>query len=473
MQEIQSRKWLTETFDRLNIKYPRTEKDNPSFTAGKTGWMAGHAHWLPPLIATAGKYNKAVTDFLQKLIDYAVNGRIHAEINPHRSEDNGTKSFRFSYNDPPLQQMPSRDEELAPLIRGVFLPEEGEVWLKPDCSQQEFRLVVHYANQHKVRAAAEAVARYRDDPNADFHAFAATLTGLNRTSAKAVNFAKIYGAGVKKFALMIGKPLQDAQRIYAQYDRELPFLRRLSDIYVNRARNEGYITLYDGARRHFDRFAPGGQWQKGAGPCSLEEAQQRLRDPDHPWYRRGRLYRADTHTALNALIQGSAARHTKLWMRACWRENIVPLLQMHDCLDCSVSSREQAELIARLGCEAVQLDVPMRVDLKFGRNWGDAKHTWEELQGPTAVVSPPTAPTYRDEINAGLRREGIAPINWGKLNTAPTPSTEHRATHDAKCAKCRPTSFVVFPGKSKIEAVISLAAQGLHVFPAPPNEKKS
>ena len=62
-----------------------------------------------------------------------------------------------------------------------------------------------------------------------------------------------------------------------------------------------------------------------------------------------------------------------------WREGIVPLLQMHDCLDCSVSSREQAELVAQLGREAVKLEVPMRVDLKFGRSWGDAKHTWEEL----------------------------------------------------------------------------------------------
>ena len=66
-------------------------------------------------------------------------------------------------------------------------------------------------------------------------------------------------------------------------------------------------------------------------------------------------------------------------MRACWREGIVPLLQMHDALECSVTSREQGELIARLGCEAVQLEVPMKVDVKFGKSWGDATHTWDEL----------------------------------------------------------------------------------------------
>ena len=184
MDEIHGKKWLVETFDRLNIKYPRTELGNPSFTAGKLGWMAGHAHWLPRLIAIANKYDKATTDFVQKILDYEVRGRIHAEINPHRSESNGTKSFRFSYSDPPLQQMPSRDEELAPLIRGVFLPEEGEFWAKPDASQQEFRLVVHYANQHKLPKAAEAVARYRDDPDTDFHALAATITGLERSRPK-------------------------------------------------------------------------------------------------------------------------------------------------------------------------------------------------------------------------------------------------------------------------------------------------
>jgi DNA polymerase-1 len=390
MEEIGRTAWLAATFDRLEIKYPSTEKGAPSFTAGTTGWMPKHSHWLPQLIVKADKYNNAAVNVLQGyILGHVVNGRIRGEIHPHRGEANGTKSFRFSYSDPPLQLMPSRDEELAPLIRGVFLPEEGEFWAKPDASQQEFRLVVHYANQHRLRKAAEAVARYRDDPDADFHALAATLTGLERTAAKAVNFAKIYGAGVRKFAVMIGKSQTEAERLYEQYDRELPFLRALSQIYTRQARTQGYITLYDGARRHFNKFAPGGKWQKGAGPCELEEARERVRNPDHPWYRRGPLYRADTHTALNAMIQGSAARHTKLWMRACWREGIVPLLQMHDCLDCSVSSREQGELVARLGREAVQLDVPMRVDLKFGRSWGDAKHTWAELYQSEETVKTP------------------------------------------------------------------------------------
>jgi AAA domain len=81
-------------------------------------------------------------------------------------------------------------------------------------------------------------------------------------------------------------------------------------------------------------------------------------------------------------------------MRACWREGIVPLLQMHDGLECSVTAPEQGELVARLACDAVKLEVPMRADLKFGRSWGDAKHTWDELHDrpaaeTTTQIEPP------------------------------------------------------------------------------------
>ena len=170
MDEIGRTKWLAQTFDTHGITYPRTEKGNPSFTAGTTGWMHKHPHWLPRLIVKADRYNNAAVKFLENyILGHAVNGRIHAEIHPHRSDDGGTRSLRFSYSDPPLQLMPSHDEELAPLIRGVFLPEEGEVWAKPDISQQEFRFIVHYAVKHGLRRAKEAADRYRNDPDTDFH----------------------------------------------------------------------------------------------------------------------------------------------------------------------------------------------------------------------------------------------------------------------------------------------------------------
>ena len=423
MAEIASPKWKARTFDAHHVNYPRTEKGNPSFKAGKLGWMVTHPHWLPQLIATASKYDHAGSTFLEgHILEHLIGDRVYAEINPFRSEDGGTKSFRFSYSNPPLQQMPSRDKELGPLIRNVFLPEEGEVWCKPDISQQEFRFVVHHAVLRNLPGAKEAAEHYRSNPNADYHAIVAEMTALDRDLAKAVNFAKIYGAGPKKFAEMIGKPLSEARAIIAQYDSRLPFVARLSRICQDEAVERGYTVLYDGARRHWDRYEAAYVYAKGAGPCSYEEAVRRRLDPEHPWFYQT-LQRHGTYTALNAQIQGDSARHTKLWMRACAREGIVPLLQMHDALECSVKTREQGELIARLGCEAVQLEVPMKVDVKFGKSWGDATHTWEGLKMTSAE-------TIAKAL--GGRKTGNGWIARCPLHDDQTPSLSISAGRDGK-----------------------------------------
>jgi DNA polymerase I-like protein with 3'-5' exonuclease and polymerase domains len=236
MAEIARNRWLIETFDRHKIAYPQTAKGNPSFTAGIAGWMHKHTHWLPQLIARADRYNKAAVDFLDThILGHVVNGRVHAEIHPHRSDDGGTRSLRFSYSNPPLQQMAARDNEIAPLIRGAFLPEEGEVWAKPDISQQEFRFIVHYAADVGLDRAKEAAERYHSDPDTDFHSLVAEMTGLARENAKPTNFAKAFGAGVRKFAAMIGKPENEARAIYDYAARTWPPPAAISNFTTVRA----------------------------------------------------------------------------------------------------------------------------------------------------------------------------------------------------------------------------------------------
>jgi hypothetical protein len=244
----------------------------------------------------------------------------------------------------------------------------------------------------------------------------------------------VYGAGVRKFAAMINQREGDARALYEKYDRALPFVQQLAKVCQRTARRQGYLELYDGARRHWSDFENlGVAWAKGAGPCSREEAERRIDDPQHPWYRHHALRRADTHKALNALIQGSAARHTKLWMRAVWREGIVPLLQMHDALECSVSSPEQAERVAQLGCEAVTLELPIRVDLKYGRSWGDAKHTWKELhQGKAALknlsepidrtIAAPSPASPPQKMN-GYAVPAIVPVTTLAISQEEEPET--------------------------------------------------
>jgi hypothetical protein len=101
---------------------------------------------------------------------------------------------------------------------------------------------------------------------------------------------------------MIGKSESEARKIYERYDRELPFVNQLAKRCEYLARSQGYIELYDGARRHWDKWAAEADWTKGAGPCSREEAERRIRNPAHPWYGRGPVH-ALRSIAMNALIQ--------------------------------------------------------------------------------------------------------------------------------------------------------------------------
>jgi DNA polymerase I-like protein with 3'-5' exonuclease and polymerase domains len=387
VDDIRRTEWLERTFDALRIKYPRAKKtDRGSFEAK---WMKTSDHWLPPAIVRAKSYREAADKFIQGyVVDFAHLGRLHASINQFKSEDGGTRTYRFSYADPPLQQMPHRNEELATLIRGLFLPEEGEVWESCDYSQQEYRLIVHFAERNKLRKAAEAANRYRRDPKTDFHSMVAEMTGLARKPAKDTNFAKAYGAGASKFAAMTNKTLEEAEAIMQQYDRELPFVKELYDLCQRKAQRTGFIRLLDGARIHFDMWEPAWLsreekargWGSGGkikmGFCRIEEAKERQADESHPWHGK-RLVRAECRKALNGLIQGSAARQTKLAMRACWREGYLPLIQMHDELGFSQSSARDGERIAEIMRDVVKLSVPMAVDAEYGPSWGQAARTQE------------------------------------------------------------------------------------------------
>ena len=380
MTAIRSDKQLAKICDGYGISYPRTPKGNPSFTAGLSGWIDKSDHWLPLLVDRARKYDNSAK-FVENTIDHTKNGRVYAEIHPHRSDVGGSRTSRFSYSHPALQQTPKHNEELAPLIRSLYLPEEGETWASCDLNQQEFRMIVHYSVRRKLPGAIEMRDEYIRNPRLDIHQAAADRSNgaLNRQGGKGLNFGKFYGMGIESFAKRISKPPEEARALYELYDQIMPFVSRLTDVCKQLVWRDGYLPLLDGMRMHFNQWVAGiGKWEKGAGPCSREEAERRTHDPGHPWYGQ-KLYRADVHKALNSLIQSSSARYTKMWMLDVWKAGVTPTIQMHDSLDLSVTSPEQAEIVACLGEKVIGLEIPMVVDVKFGRNWNDAKHTWDEL----------------------------------------------------------------------------------------------
>ena len=141
--QIWAARSIAKVFDKLSLTYAKTEKtQSPSFTKN---FLSTHDNPVVKSIAKAREINKAHTTFIDTILKHNFRGRIHADINPIRSDQGGTVTGRFSYSNPNLQQIPARNKDLGPMIRSLFLPEEGHKWGCFDYSQQEPRLVVHYA----------------------------------------------------------------------------------------------------------------------------------------------------------------------------------------------------------------------------------------------------------------------------------------------------------------------------------------
>ena len=349
---------LQKVFDKNNLAYPRTEKGMPSF---QRQWLESHDHELPQMIVRARKLNKARTTFIDKMIsEHAVNGRIHAEAHPLRSDAGGTVSGRFSYSNPNLQQVPARDPEIGNLIRSLFIPEEGCQWGVFDYSQQEPRLTVHYANTMGLIGAKDAVTAYRDK-NADFHQIVADMANIPRKQAKNINLGLSYGMGKEKLIKELGLGDAEAQALLTKYHEKVPFIRGLQDQCARVALDRGYIKTLAGRRCHFDLWEH--KYDKTM-PLPLEEARDKYGDV---------LKRSYTYKALNRLIQGSAADMTKLAMLGLWEEGIVPHIQVHDEVDISIEDGEQAAKVSRIMENCVDLAVPLVVDTELGPNWGSTE----------------------------------------------------------------------------------------------------
>jgi len=357
--EIHAARSIAKAFDKLKLPYDRTEKSNePSFTKN---FLQNHPHELPKLIADAREINKAHTTFIDSITKHAHNGRIHADINQIRSDQGGTVTGRFSMSNPNLQQIPARHPELGPLIRSIFIPEEKTTWGSFDYSQQEPRILVHYAKLQNLEGVDEIVEAYNQG-DADFHQVVADMAGIERKQAKTINLGLMYGMGKNKLMAELGLMKDSAEKLIKQYHNKAPFVKQLMDNVSRKANDRGKIRTLLGRACHFDLWQP---VQFGVfKPLPLELARKEYDEP---------LKRAFTYKALNKLIQGSAADMTKKSMVALYENGIIPHIQIHDEVDISVESPEKAEQIIEIMESAVELKVPNKVDYEQGDNWGDIK----------------------------------------------------------------------------------------------------
>ena len=357
--EIHAARSIAKAFDKLKLPYDRTEKSKePSFTKN---FLQNHPHELPKLIADAREINKAHTTFIDSITKHAVDGRIHADINQIRSDAGGTVTGRFSMSNPNLQQIPARHPELGPMIRSIFIPEQNTTWGSFDYSQQEPRILVHYAKLQNLSGVDEIVEAYNAG-DADFHQVVADMAGIERKQAKTINLGLMYGMGKNKLMAELGLMKDSAEKLIKQYHTKAPFVKQLMDNVSRKANDRGKIRTLLGRACHFDLWQP---VQFGVfKPLPLELARKEYDEP---------LKRAFTYKALNKLIQGSAADMTKKSMVALYENGIIPHIQIHDEVDISVESNEKAEKIIEIMESAVELKVPNKVDYESGANWGEIK----------------------------------------------------------------------------------------------------
>jgi DNA polymerase I-like protein with 3'-5' exonuclease and polymerase domains len=213
--QIWAARSIANVFDVLRLEYPRTEKtEAPSFTKN---FLQEHKHPVVNMIAKAREINKAHTTFIDSILRYEHKGRIHAEINQLRSQTGGTVTGRFSYQNPNLQQIPARNKDLGPKIRSLFIPEDGCKWGVFDYSQQEPRLVVHYASLYKLPSVYDVIDAYNTDSNADFHQTVANMAQIPRSQAKTINLGLFYGMGKAKLQAELGVTKEKAAELFNTY----------------------------------------------------------------------------------------------------------------------------------------------------------------------------------------------------------------------------------------------------------------
>ena len=355
--QIWAARSIAKVFEKLHLPFDRTEKTNsPSFTKN---FLQNHPHPLVKRIARAREINKAHTTFIDTILKHSYKGRIYAEINQLRGDNGGTVTGRFSYSNPNLQQIPARDKELGPAIRSLFIPEEGHTWGCFDYSQQEPRLVVHYATLQNLYGVDEVLEAYREG-DADFHDIVADMAEIPRSQAKTINLGLFYGMGKNKLQAELGVSKEKAEELFRQYHNKVPFVKQLMDAVMRRAQSSGKIRTLLGRLCRFHLWEPN---QFGIHKALPHDAALLEHGPG--------IKRAYTYKALNRLIQGSAADMTKKAMIELHKEGIIPHIQVHDELDISV--KDNANKIKEIMETAVSLEVPNKVDYESGPNWGIIK----------------------------------------------------------------------------------------------------
>ena len=285
-------------------------------------------------------YHKELTD------DYKLRYALHQL----RVDNYGTVRGRFSSSNKNIQQVPAVDKQKLIfgdkyIVRELFKSHTG-CFLAADAKQIEYRIFAHYA------ASPSILKAYEENPEISYHEFVWDMVkpykqDITYKAVKNLNFAKVYGAGRNKIAAMLELPRTESDKFVADYDRMFPEVAALSRNAITRAETKGFVKTILGRRARF----PGG---------------------------------VKAHTALNAIIQGSAADINKLKIidlhRARKSTGFTMRFTVHDelCGDCP--DRKCYEMVRSiLNEQAIELKVPILWDVTLGKSWANQSRAEEYI----------------------------------------------------------------------------------------------
>lgn len=299
-----------------------------------------------------------IRNFMQNWLEEADGNIMHFRFSATRSEGGvGARTGRMS-SSPNLMNIPStweflyavfkkigyKPEFTLPNMREYIMPDDAEeVLIGADYSQQEMRIFAHYEDGPLMHA-------YQENPDIDAHDMVATLANISRKTAKTLNFAALYGAGIPVIMQWLGCSDQEARAFRAQYNAALPGVKALQR-QIDAAANRGEPITTIGGRQYY---------------------------PEPPKHVKGVL-RVFNYKLLNYLVQGSAADQTKQAMADYWNyPNRKGKLKfpVHDQLVVSVHKRHAAKEMLLLQdfmakALAEDFDVTFRTDAKIGKTYAE------------------------------------------------------------------------------------------------------
>ncbi len=337
-------------FDKLGLPVLKKKKTGPSTDAGVLEELAIE-HDLPAALLDYRKLTKLLGTYLKSLAAciHPTTGRVHTSF--HQT---GTETGRLSSSDPNLQNIPIRSDE-GRQIRSAFVAPPGHLLLAADYSQVELRILAHMCEDETLLEAFAADADIHRIVAAEvFGVDPADVTDPQRSSAKAVNFGIIYGQTAFGLSKALRIPRYQAQEFIDRYHARFPRIEEFLQTCITQAKENGYVETLLGRRRRINDIDAANPQRRAAA--------ERL--------------------AINSVVQGSAADLIKRAMLniatriAAGGHSSRMLLQIHDELVFEIPEPDadaEREFIVAEMAGAIDLAVPVKVDVGIGPNWLEAK----------------------------------------------------------------------------------------------------